>query len=69
MRILSLKETADRSDLSLRQLQRLIAAGDGPPTFQLSKRRVGVDEAGHEAWLLSRRKLTAAKATQPGEAA
>jgi predicted DNA-binding transcriptional regulator AlpA len=65
LRILSLKETADRSNLSLRQLQRIIALGEGPATIQLSKRRVGIDEADHEAWLISRKKPVAPKAAQP----
>ena len=57
MRIQSLRETANRSNLSLRQLQRLIAVGEGPATIQLSKRRVGVAESDLEAWLNSRRRI------------
>jgi hypothetical protein len=35
----------------------------------LSPRRVGVDEADFEAWLLSRKKSVAARTAQPVEAA
>jgi predicted DNA-binding transcriptional regulator AlpA len=60
VRILSLPETARRDGLSLRQLQRLIAEGEGPPVIQLSKRRVGVDEGDNDAWLGSRRRPASA---------
>ena len=67
MRIQSLRETANRSNLSLRQLQRLIAVGEGPATIQLSKRRVGVAESDLEAWLNSRRRIPSG--LKSGEAA
>jgi predicted DNA-binding transcriptional regulator AlpA len=69
MRIISLNEAASRGSISRRTLVRAIARGEGPPAFHLSPRRVGVDEADFEAWLLSRKKSVAARTAQPGEAA
>lgn len=56
MAILPLKKIADRHGVSLRNLQRQIARGEGPPVIQLSPRRVGIDEDDDAAWLASRRK-------------
>ena len=56
MAILPLKKIAAKHGTSLRNLQRMIARGEGPPVIQLSPRRVGIDEADDDAWLASRRK-------------
>jgi predicted DNA-binding transcriptional regulator AlpA len=69
MQIISLNEAAARASVSRRTLIRAIARGEGPPAFRLSRRRVGVDEADFEAWLLSRKKSVAARTAQPVEAA
>jgi hypothetical protein len=56
MQVLSLDQAAFRAGVVRRTLERLLAVGEGPPTIQVSKRRVGVAEADLEAWLNSRRR-------------
>jgi predicted DNA-binding transcriptional regulator AlpA len=65
MQILSLKQAAARSGVGLRTIKRLLAAGTGPRTIQMSPRRVGVDEADLERWLRSRRRPQPAQARAP----
>jgi hypothetical protein len=67
MQVLSLDQAAFRAGVVRRTLERLLAVGEGPPTIQVSKRRVGVAEADLEAWLNSRRRPL--HALKSGEAA
>jgi predicted DNA-binding transcriptional regulator AlpA len=62
MQLITLKQASQRATISLRQLERLLACGEGPATIQLSKRRVGIAEADLDAWLLSRRRPAIARA-------
>ena len=55
--VLSLDQAAMRAGIVRRTLERLLAVGEGPPTIQVSKRRVGVAEGDLEAWLNSRRRV------------
>jgi hypothetical protein len=57
--IYSKKVAAERINLSSRQLNRLIAAGDGPAVVQLSAGRVGIAEADLARWVRARRRVTA----------
>jgi predicted DNA-binding transcriptional regulator AlpA len=54
LRVLSLKDFAAMMGLSLITVKRLIAAGEGPPLIQLSKRRVGVRLGDARRWQESR---------------
>jgi hypothetical protein len=45
-----------RAGIVRRTLERLLAVGEGPPTIQVSKRRVGVSEDDLVKWLNSRRR-------------
>jgi predicted DNA-binding transcriptional regulator AlpA len=55
-RILSKRMFAvERMGRSVRHLERLIAAGDGPPIIRLGPRAIGIDEIDGEAWLATRR--------------
>jgi predicted DNA-binding transcriptional regulator AlpA len=56
MRVISMREGAERSDQSVRTLQRQIAEGKGPPVVEISERRRGFLEADFEEWLLGRRR-------------
>ena len=56
VQILDLKEVAVRLKLSRRTVDRMIKDGKFMPIIQVSPRRVCVDEADLEAWLLSRRR-------------
>ena len=56
VRIISLAEAAERSNQSLRTLQRQIAEGNGPAVFEVSERRRGILESDFEHWLLTRRR-------------
>ena len=57
MRAISLQEGADRSNQSLRTLQRQIAEGKGPPILEISEWRRGILESDFEDWLLTRQRL------------
>jgi hypothetical protein len=56
MRVLGFIEAAERSDQSVRTLQRQIAKGEGPRVVEISERRRGILESDFEAWLLARRR-------------
>ena len=58
LRVLSPAETAKTLGLSEPVLERLRAAGEGPPWVRLSARRVGYRVADLAAWLESRRVST-----------
>ena len=55
--ISSKKKFAKRIGRSERHLDRLIAAGEGPPTIKLGPRAVGIDDDDGDAWIESRRIL------------
>jgi predicted DNA-binding transcriptional regulator AlpA len=57
MQVLSKKRAAAKAGFVERTLERLIERGQGPPTVQLSARRVGIIDIDLEAWLLKRRRL------------
>jgi hypothetical protein len=46
-----------RAGIVRRTLERLLAVGEGPPTIQVSKRRVGIVEDDLISWLNSRRRV------------
>ena len=52
--VLTLKEFAELTGLSLPTLRRLIDAGDGPVIIKLSPRRFGIRASRGDAWLESR---------------
>jgi predicted DNA-binding transcriptional regulator AlpA len=54
-RILSKKQSAARINRSERHLERLLAAGEGPPVIRLGARAVGIDEDDLAAWIAKRR--------------
>ena len=54
--ILNMKVAAVSCSLSVRQLHRLIANGDGPIVTHLSSKRVGIAREDLAAWLASRRR-------------
>jgi predicted DNA-binding transcriptional regulator AlpA len=54
MRVLSLKQWAALNGFSLMTGKRLIKAGQGPTTIQLSPRRVGVRMIDNRRWQESR---------------
>ena len=56
MAILNYRQVAAKEGVSVRTVQRRAERGEGPPLIQLSPRRVGIDEADHDAFLASRRK-------------
>lgn len=56
MRVLSYGECAARSNQSLRNFQRELAVGKGPPVIEISERRRGILESDFEAWLLAKRR-------------
>jgi hypothetical protein len=56
-----------RAGIVRRTLERLLAVGEGPPTIQVSKRRVGIAESDLDAWLNSRRRVPSS--LKGGEAA
>jgi predicted DNA-binding transcriptional regulator AlpA len=53
--VLSKRKAAERDNISLRHLERLIANGEGPPLVRLGPRRVGIIEEDNDAWVRSRR--------------
>ena len=63
--VLTLTEAAKRGRMNLRTLQRLNAAGDGPPIVHLSRRRRGIFEHDLESWLDARRVPPTPKARAP----
>ena len=46
-----------RAGIVRRTPERLLAVGEGPPTIQVSKRRVGIVEDDLISWLNSRRRV------------
>ena len=56
MRVISFREVAERTNLSVRTLQRQIAKGQGPAVTVISERRLGILEGDLEQWLLGRRR-------------
>jgi hypothetical protein len=52
-----LKPFAKKAGISLRHLQRLIAAGEGPILTELGERINGVTDDDGDAWLAARRRL------------
>jgi predicted DNA-binding transcriptional regulator AlpA len=55
--LLTQREAADVLRISLRQLQRLEDAGDGPPRTRLSERRVAYPKAALAEWVRQRTAL------------
>jgi predicted DNA-binding transcriptional regulator AlpA len=53
-RVITLKQAADCTGLSVVTLRRLIDRGDGPSVVQLSPRRVGIRESRLITWLKER---------------
>ena len=53
--VLSKRRAAERDNISLRHLERLIANGEGPPLVRLGPHRVGIIEEDNDAWVRSRR--------------
>jgi predicted DNA-binding transcriptional regulator AlpA len=53
-RVVSLKQAADYTSLSIATLQRLIDRGEGPSVTQLSPRRIGFRESTLNKWLNAR---------------
>jgi hypothetical protein len=56
-KLLRFKDCAAREDISLRQFQRRLARGEGPPVVQLGPRTFRVLEEDHDEHLRARRKL------------
>jgi predicted DNA-binding transcriptional regulator AlpA len=54
LHVISVREFAKRCGLSVATVKRIIAAGDGPPVFQLSPRRIGIRLSDAYAWIESR---------------
>ncbi len=59
LKILPGKECAVRALISLRQWQRILARGDGPPIVEISAQRSGCIESDFEEWVRSRRRRRA----------
>ncbi len=53
--ILTKRQFAERIGKSVRHVERLIGAGEGPPTISLGLRAVGIGADDADAWLKSRR--------------
>jgi predicted DNA-binding transcriptional regulator AlpA len=53
--IISKRQCAERSGMSVRHLERLISVGEGPPLIRLGARKIGITDADWAAWLASRR--------------
>jgi hypothetical protein len=51
------KQFAKQAGVSVRHLERLLAAGEGPPIVQLGVRRKGIADDDGETWLRSRRRV------------
>ena len=58
--MLSVDQAAQRAGISRRTLDRLLSLGEGPTTYRVSIRRLGIREADLEVWLSSRRRLAPA---------
>jgi predicted DNA-binding transcriptional regulator AlpA len=54
LRVLTVKESAAESGLSLSTFKRELRAGRGPAVVQLSKRRVGIRRIDFASWLAAR---------------
>jgi hypothetical protein len=57
MQVLDYSEAAARAGIVRRSLERLVAAGEGPPVVRISARRCGVLENDLNERLLSRRRV------------
>jgi hypothetical protein len=57
MAMRSKKQFATRANISVRHLERLISAGEGPPIVRLGVRKVGIDDKDGEDWINSRRRI------------
>ena len=57
MNVMSRREAARRTNQSLRNLERLLARGEGPPIIHLSPRRIVIAEVDLSAGLASRRRV------------
>ena len=64
MQVLRKKQAAAKAGFDERTLDRLIERGEGPPTVQLSPRRVGIIDIDLDAWLHKRRRLPPGWAAQ-----
>ena len=53
-RVISLRQAAECTGLSVATIRRLIERGDGPPLTMLSPRRQGIRESHLTKWLNSR---------------
>jgi predicted DNA-binding transcriptional regulator AlpA len=53
-RVLTVDEWAELNGISRPTALRVLKAGDGPPTIQLSKRRIGVRVGDNRRWQESR---------------
>jgi predicted DNA-binding transcriptional regulator AlpA len=69
MQVLSLDQAAFKAGIVRRTLERMLAAGTGPPKVQISGRRVGMLESDLERWLNSRRCPAASDPPPDAEAA
>lgn len=67
--ILSKAQSARRLGTSVRQLERLNAAGEGPPIIRLGTRKVGILDSDLDAWIASRRVVPPGFKPSSGEAA
>ena len=54
-RILTKRQFAERIGKSVRHLERLISAGEGPPVIRLGPRAIGIEEDDGDAWIAARR--------------
>ncbi|WP_393998352.1 helix-turn-helix transcriptional regulator [Xanthobacter cornucopiae] len=54
MRVVSLKDSAHLTGISLATLRHRIEAGDGPPGVRMSPRRVGIRAGELRKWLEAR---------------
>ena len=54
-KILTKKQFAERIGKSVRHVERLISAGEGPPVIRLGPRAIGIEEDDGDAWIAARR--------------
>jgi predicted DNA-binding transcriptional regulator AlpA len=54
-KILTKKQFAERIGKSVRHVERLISAGEGPPIIRLGPRAIGIEEDDGDAWIAARR--------------
>jgi len=53
-RVLTKQVMAERLGCTVRTIERLIEAGDGPPLVRITQSRIGSIETEFEAWIASR---------------